>query len=340
MEQERSVVGIDISKDDFHVCLKQAGDRVVIKGTRSFENNTTGFCALLEWCKKKVKEESSLLFVMEATGVYHEDLNYFLYEHGMSVSVVLANKIKHFAKSMNIKTKTDKSDAGMIADFGLERKPGLWKPMTPDYILLRQLCREYLSLKKDLVRCKNQRHGLEHAHNTDSFLMNLKEEHMIFLEQSIQSIESRVNTLSTVDKDLDERIKKLESIPGIRRMTIIILLCETNGFNLFHGIRQLVSYAGLDISERQSGKNKGKSSISKKGNTYIRQCLYMPAISACRFNKPINALYGRILEKNPTIKRKGIVAGMRKLLILVFVLWTKNQSYQGDYQWGKTAAVR
>ena len=340
MEQVRSVVGIDISKDNFHICLKESGDRVVIKGSRSFENNETGFYGLLEWCKKKVKENASLLFVMEATGVYHENLNYFLYEHGMSVSIVLANKIKYFAKSQNIKTKTDKSDASMIADYGLERKPVLWKPMTTGYILLRQLCREYLSLKKDLVRCKNQEHALRYAHNKDPFLMDIKREHLKFLEQSIQSIESKVITLSTADKELDERIKKLESIPGLRRMTIIILLCETNGFNLFHGIRQLVSYAGLDISERQSGNNKGQSSISKKGNTYIRQCLYMPAISACRFNKPISALYERILEKNPTIKRKGIVAGMRKLLILVFVLWTKNESYQAYYKWGDNSAVR
>lgn len=340
MEQVRSVVGIDISKDNFHVCLKQASDRVVIKGSRSFENNLSGFRSLLDWCKNKIKEDSKLLFIMEATGVYHENLTYFLYENEVSVAVVLANKIKHFAKSLNIKTKTDKADASMIADYGLERNPALWKPMTTGYIQLRQLCREYLSMKKDLVRCKNQQHALNHTHNADSFLIDFKEEHIRFLEQSIQTIESKINTLSQADKALNERIKKLESIPGLRRMTIIILLSETNGFNLFHGIRQLVSYAGLDVSERQSGKYKGKSSISKKGNTYIRQCLYMPAISACRYNKPINALYGRILEKNPTIKRKGIVAGMRKLLILVFVLWTKNESFQNDYQWAGSSTVR
>ena len=129
--------------------------------------------------------------------------------------------------------------------------------------------------------------------------------------QSIDSVESRLLNLVSSDKELENRIKKLESIPGLRRITIIILLSETNGFNLFHSIRQLGSYAGLDVKEQQSGLFKGKSSISKKGNAYIRQCLYMPAVSATQYNMPIKALYERIVERNPTIKRKGVVAGMR-----------------------------
>ena len=39
----KSVVGIDISKNDFHVCLKQLSDKVVVKGSRSFANTNEGF---------------------------------------------------------------------------------------------------------------------------------------------------------------------------------------------------------------------------------------------------------------------------------------------------------
>ncbi len=149
MEIVRSVVGIDISKDDFHVCLKQSTLKgIVIKGSRSFKNTPQGFSALLGWVQNKIKSGEALLFVMESTGVYHEDLTYYLYNKGLTVSVVLPNKIKHFAKSMNIKTKTDKTDASMIAEYGIERNPVGWKPMTSSYIQLRQLCRELLSFKK------------------------------------------------------------------------------------------------------------------------------------------------------------------------------------------------
>ena len=53
----------------------------------------------------------------------------------------------------------------------------------------------------------------------------------------------------------------------------------------------------------------------------------MPALSATNHNDGIKALYQRIVERNPTIKRKGVVAGMRKLLILTFVLWKKRTKH-------------
>lgn len=83
----------------------------------------------------------------------------------------------------------------------------------------------------------------------------------------------------------------------------------------------------------QSGKYKGKTRISKRGNTRIRQALYMPSLSATRANDPIKELYQRINERNPGTKRKGVVAGMRKLLILTYTLWKKDEEYNRDYDW-------
>ena len=44
-------------------------------------------------------------------------------------------------------------------------------------------------------------------------------------------------------------------------------------------------------------------------------------------------LYERIIERNPNIKRKGIVACMRKMLALVFVLWKKDEEFDPNYRW-------
>ena len=324
-------MGIDVSKDSFEVCIKQLKDeRAVIKATRSFQNDYPGFEKLLSWTLSKV---SNPIFVMETTGVYHEDLTHFLYESDQKVSVVLANKMKHFAKSLNMKTKTDKADAQMIAQYGLERPLDWWKPMMPQMKSLRDLSRERLSLKKDLVRCKCQIHGLKHAHSTLSVVLQVKEQQISFLESNIQIIENEIIRLTNEDKEFSRRVKNIETIKGLRLLTIVTVLCETNGFAQFNNIRQVVSYAGLDIAERQSGLFKGKTRISKKGNARIRECLYMPALSATSYNEPIKALYQRVVERNPTIKRKGVVAGMRKLLILIFVLWKKNEAYNDQYQW-------
>jgi len=331
MKELKSCVGIDISKDSFEVCIKQLNDeRSVIKATRSFQNDYPGFEKLLSWALSKV---SNPIFVMETTGVYHEDLTHFLYSNNQKVSVVLANKMKHFAKSLNMKTKTDKADAQMIAQYGLERPLEWWKPMMPQMKDLRDLCRERLSLKKDLVRSKCQLHGLRHAHSTLDVVLKLKEQQIEFLEKNIQIIETEIIQITEQDKEFNQRVKNIEAIKGLRLLTIVTVLCETNGFTQFNNIRQVVSYAGLDIAERQSGLFKGKTRISKKGNARIRECLYMPALSATTYNEPIKSLYERVVERNPTIKRKGVIAGMRKLLILIFVLWKKNEAYNPTYQW-------
>jgi transposase len=331
MKELKSSVGIDISKDSFEVCIKQlVGERGVIKATHSFQNSFTGFDDFLKWTLRKV---SSPIFVMETTGVYHEDLTHFLYSNEQKVAVVLANKMKHFAKSLNMKTKTDKADAQMIAQYGLERQLEWWQPMMPQMKDLRDLCRERLSLKKDLVRCKCQVHALKHAHSTLYVVLQLKEQQIEFLDKNIQVVENEIIRITKEDKEFSQRVKNIETIKGVRLLTIITVLCETNGFTQFNNIRQVVSYAGLDIAERQSGLFKGKTRISKKGNARIRECLYMPALSATSYNEPIKALYERVVERNPTIKRKGVIASMRKLLILIFVLWKKNEAYNAEYQW-------
>lgn len=334
MKGTKFIVGIDISKDTFSVCAKYFdGKRTVIKGTRSFNNTASCFPTFKSWFFGKCKQAESILFVMESTGVYHEELTHYLYSNSLEVSVVLANKIKHFAKSLNVKTKTDKADASIIADYGLERDPERWQPMIAGLKNLRDLCRERLSVKQELARLKCQLHALKQAHGTYPEVLQLKEEQISFFEESVVKTEKLIVKLVKSDTAFYERVRKIETIKGIRLITIVTILCETNGFEQFENIRSVVSYAGLDVSERQSGQFKGKTKISKKGNKRIRQCLYMPAISATNHNTEIRKFYERIIEKNPEIKRKGIVAAMRKLLILVFVLWKKNEEYNADFQW-------
>ncbi len=334
------IIGIDISMNDFYACIKvrTEDNSIKIKGTRSFENTDQGFENFLSWSlKQKKDDEWSVRFVMEATGVYYENLAYYLHSQNQKVSVVLANKIKNYIKSLNVKTKTDKVDAKTIASFGIERELENWEPMSPMYKTLRDLCRELLSLKKEKQRAQSQLHALEKAHQKLHTVIKLKREQIAFLEKAIDVIRKDIKATVKKDPILENRIKKLETIPGLGYETVVILVCETNGFTLFKNIRQVVSYAGIDITHNESGMFKGKTRISKRGNSRIRQALYMPSLSACRANEPIKELYERIHDRNPDTKRKGIVAGMRKLLTLSYVLWKKDEEYNSHYQWSNSA---
>ncbi|HET7360445.1 MAG TPA: IS110 family transposase [Salinimicrobium sp.] len=332
---EKTIIGIDISMDDFHACVKirTATGSIKIKGTRSFQNTAKGFEELLAWALKR-KKGKSMRFVMEATGVYYEDLAYFLHENDQAVSVVLANKIRNYTKSLNIKTKTDRVDSKVIAGFGIERNLEGWEPMSPQYKELRDLCREMLSLKKEKQRAGSQLHAMEKSHNKHQSIIDLKTEQIKFYEEAIGSLKKGIREAVGEDPDLKEKIRKVQTSPGLGFETIVILACETNGFALFKNIRQVVSYAGLDVSFNESGKFTGKMRISKKGNSRIRQALYMPALSAIQANEPIKEMYQRVCERNPDIKQKGVVAGMRKLLVLAYTLWKKNEEYDKGYKWG------
>ena len=59
---------------------------------------------------------------MEATGVYHESLAYFLAEKGYAISIVLPNKISNYMRTLEVKTITDKTASEAIAMFWVGKK--------------------------------------------------------------------------------------------------------------------------------------------------------------------------------------------------------------------------
>ena len=333
----KQIVGNDIGEDSFYACYKiQYDDKsVIIKGTKSFENNLSGMKEFYQWCKKRnTTPEIKPIYVMEATGVYYEELAYFLYHKEQKISVQLAQKIKYFAKSCNLKTKTDKVDSKMIAEFGIEKNltgTDLWTPPSKDFKMIRDLAREHTSLKQAQTSAKSQLHALEHAHGIYKQVIKMKKQQISFYKKQIEAVEEEIQKLVKLDNKLYSKIKKITTIKGVGFITTMKILTETNGFLLFKNIRQLVSYAGLDVIEKESGKYKGKTKISKKGNARIRAALYMPAMSSIQHNKTLKTFYERVNDGR-TIKKQGLVAVMRKLLILIYTLWMKDEEYIENYQ--------
>lgn len=336
--EKRFVAGLDIAKDKFDVSIKvkKEDGSLAIKGSSHFSNDKEGFDKFLAWVFKRTKgENNGLHILMEATGVYYEELAHYLYEQQIRVYVVLPNKVRNYLRSLNIKTKTDKTDAHLLAQMGFEQTLTPWKPMSGQYIELRDLTRAILALQKDLVIIKSRLHALLYSKNKSDRVRNIYEREIAFIEKSIQELRKERKKLTDKDPMLKEKIKNLTTIKRVGFDTAIGIIAETNGFELFTSQRQLVSYAGLDVSHNQSGTKTRASHISKKGNARIRHLLFMPAISAVAYNKPIRLLHQRIKERNPKHPIKGVVAGMRKLLLQIYTLYKKDQPFDEDYKWGK-----
>lgn len=326
MEIIKQVVGIDISKDTLAVSygtLSINQDQKITSAV-TIDNNPKGFRELISFTKKnKGTLTAPLYFVMEATGVYYENLAYFLTEKHLQVIVVLPNKTKNFSKTLDIKSKTDNLDAQMITQLGLERQMQPWQVPSPLTKALKSLTREYSSIKRMAAQVKNQLHSKEYSYKP------LKES-LKRSKATLSVFQKQLKELVEKDPDLNDRINKIDKIEGVGFMTAVSIIAETNGFALIENFKQLTSYAGLDVVYNDSGLKKHKTSISKKGNRFLRQAVYMPALSACKYNPKLKQTYIRLVIKK-NVKKVALIAVARKLLILIYTIFKKNVDYISNY---------
>jgi len=333
----RQSVGIDCSKDHLDCSfgiMHASFDEVVISNSK-FTNNAAGLKKLLLWSKKLMNTDCEVVFLMEATGVYHERAALFLYESKNKVAVLLPNKVKAFAGTLKVKTVNDKECAKIIALFGLEKNVDPWSPPQEVFNQIRQLTRERDQLLLERTMKKNQLHAEKSGAWPNSGSIKRIEQVVKILNKQIKEIETEIKDLINANPFLKEKMKKLCSIKGVGMITAAIVVAETNGFNLIRNKSQLISYAGLDVIEKQSGTSvRGKTRISKRGNKYLRKCLYFPAFTSINHYEPSKNLYTRIISKTG-LKMKGAVAVQRKILVLIYVLWKKDQFFNPDYHKAK-----
>jgi|tagenome__1003787_1003787.scaffolds.fasta_scaffold20658548_1 transposase len=327
-------LGIDVSMKILHACLSviDVQQQVKIKATRKFANNASGFKELQHWIQKHYKQQDiPLHIIMEATGVYYEQCAMYLYKNGFTVIVVLPNKAKKYLQAKGLKSKNDKIDSKGLAQMGAEQKLDPWQPMDDFYYTLRSIIRHHESLQNLKTNLNNQLHA-EHAgvyinKQVDKQLNKL----IATIEKQIAEIEKSIEDHIASDITVQQKINGIIKIKGVGLMTVVTLLAETNGFLLFKNTSQLVSFAGYDVIENQSGKHKGKTRISKKGNRHIRRILHMPAFNVVRYQvSPFEQLFNRTIQKH-NIKMKSYVAVQKKLLVIIYSLWKNNKAFDENY---------
>jgi transposase len=332
MKTQRQCIGIDVSKDSLECCLgsMNSDQNENFSKSKSFNNTSEGFQQMLQWVDS-LRSSQNVFFVMEATGVYYENLAYWLDTKGEQLSVLLPSKTKYFTKSLNVKTKTDAVDAKVLSKIGLERKLDPWKMPSNMMRQIKFLARELREVKAKLVIIKNQLHAKNHSHDCPETIAKRLKKQIALLETQLLEIEAELRIAAMSDTAFYDKINRLQTIPGVSFITTICILAETNAFALVNNAKQLVSYAGLDIQFNQSGNKSGKTKISKKGNSFIRNALYMPALCSSRYNPTMKEFYLRLVEKKPA-KKIAVTAVARKLLILIYTLWKNESEFEFNYK--------
>lgn len=333
MKVLKQVLGVDVAQKELVVTLSRLNDDLSIElyAHKVFKNAETGFAALLIWVNKLADKDVKVRFVMEATGVYHQKFAYYLEEKECEISIVLPNKISSYIRTLENKTITDKSCSEAIAQFGLERKLDLWKRPSKLYESLQQLTRERDQIVAERVAVKNQLHAESAQGEPHEGCLKRLNTRIRFLNEQEKEIKHDIEICIKEDEILNQQIENICTIPGVGRLTAVIVLAETNGFELIRNKKQLVSYAGFDIKEKLSGTSvKGKPRISKRGNRNLRKAMHLPSLSAAKYDQHFKNIYTRIVSKHG-IKMKALIAVQRKLLEMIYVLHKNKCPYDKNY---------
>lgn len=320
MQNSKNYVGIDISKLDFDVAIESGGKFQHHKLT----NDLRGFKALY----RLIPTNSHV--VMEASGPYYVKLACYLYEQNIPVSVINPLVIRRFCQMRLSRTKTDKKDAKMIADYGKTEQPAAWQ-RDADYVMeLRQLQAATDLLNKNRTSLLRQQEAF-------SQLPVISKEVAKTLKRSISDTEKQIEALEVKMQQIikqyhNDMFKQLQTIPGLGKKTSLLLIVITGGFTKFSNARQISSYIGVCPRIFESGSSvKGKSKITKMGMSRIRTMLYLCAWSAKRCNSTCKDMYDRLVA-NGKSKRLALIAVANKLLKQAFAIAITQKNYNPDYQ--------
>lgn len=339
MKQSKTIsgqaLGVDVSKDKLDCCYSiQSSDKhVTVKGTKSFDNTVSGFKKLVEWIGKKMIKNMSLTILMEATGCYHENVIEFLADNFETAVLVLVqgNMAKNFAKSLNRYSKTDKIDAKILAQLAIERVHRTWKATPKNIRIIRDLLRQRVKLICMQTQLRNQKHAYLYGSGRQDINVEIYTELLASLAIQIKKIQKAVALEAKKDAILSQNITLLETIPGIGTDTALCILVETNQFINYTSASKVISYAGYDILQCQSGTHVGKTRMSKKGNKYIRRQLYCPAQSHINSQGKFTALYERLKSKGKKTLQASVAVQMR-LLRLMFSMVKTGNCYDAKHQ--------
>jgi transposase len=314
------ILGIDVGKHEMHAVLLQH-DRSTSK---SVANSAAGFKQLRTWLRnRKVERVHACL---EATGGWSEDLALTLCEAGHVVSLVNPMRIKAFAKSEMLRTKTDRIDAALIARFCRMHEPDPWAPPAPEIRALQGLVRRYQSL----VQMRTEEQNRLQAPMIASVVKASIEATLAHLDREIERVEHEIQQLFDRYPPLRRQRELLTSIPGIGETTAARILGEMPNIAEFRSVKAVAAYAGLSPRHYESGSIRRPSRIAKTGNANLRTALYFPAISAMRYNPLLRRFAGRLRERrksNMTI----IAAVMRKLLTLAYGVLKSGRFFDPTY---------
>ena len=297
-------LGIDVSKAELVICDWNTEDIITLENQPS---------EIKVWLKSLY---GPVRIAIEPTSSYH--LEFVEQAHALGFEVYLINprQLVHYREAVNVRNKTDPQDAWLLARY-LANEASSLRPFKPQCAKAKQLW----SLLKRRATVVSARTQLKQSFAAIKLgIKALLSEIQRVLDRIDQSILGLIRQLGWWPD-----YKRCLSMPGIGPLNAAALVTVFHR-GAFAGADAFIAFIGLDIRVRESGKFKGKSKLSKRGEAEIRRLLYC-ATQAARSYRPFDDFYLKQLDKGLTkIATKVTLA--RKLARIAFALMTKQQSFK------------
>lgn len=311
--RERRWGGVDVSKAQLDVAVWPTGERA------SFENHELGATLALDWLMRQDVQGVGV----EATGGYELVACQVMGRAGLPYHRAHPRHVREFARATGALAKTDAIDAAVIA-----RYTGQLQPRMAAAVPERGELESLKQRRQQLVGMRTaERNRLAGPRATEAMRHRIQE-HIDWLERELKEIETELRRGITTDSVLGPRDRLLQTARGVGPTLATVLLLDLPELGrLTH--KQIAALVGLAPFNRDSGTWRGERSIWG-GRARVRHALYMPTLSATKYNPVIRALYRRLRTAGKPHK-VALVACMRKLLI------TLNAMLRDGREWSAAA---
>jgi len=256
---------------------------------QEFENHPRGFRALRQWLERSGAQ--AVHAGLESTGRYGLALARFLHAQGFTVSVLNPLALHHYAQSRLQRSKHDRLDADLIAEYVAKESPAAWTPPTAAQTQLQELSRLLQARKRDLARERNRLASLPQSRAAKAAIQRF----IRLLEKEVDKLQAQLLASLHLDPGMLSDWELLLSIPGIAELTAAIILAELP--RTLPTARAAAAYSGLTPARHQSGTQDTTKGLTPIGNHTLRRALYFPALTAITHNPPIHSKAARLRLK-------------------------------------------
>lgn len=324
-------IGCDVSK----LTLDLAGPdpaRATRTLTHRGANNQTGWHLLTDWLEQQWPgPRSEIGLVMEATGVYHNLAAHYFYAAGFKVIVCNPGRAAEYSSSQNRLNKSDALDARSLQCYGAKLERIHWfEPHLPEIEQLKALLSLLWQLNKDIRRWSNRQEKADFVPAGSTVSPAIKRQ-LRNLQRELSRTQAAIDDLITSSEAMARDQQLMRSIQGIGPKTSQGLLPLIHGGRFSSG-RQVAAFIGLTPCHQQSGTSLNPPGrLSGRGDPRLRAMLYLPALTAVKWNPELKAFYGTLIARGKSPKQ-AITAVMRKLVHLCYGVVKTQTPYRENYR--------